>query len=45
MSHKAAFCLGECEIWRLSGLPVLLFRDEEAGSHTGGKQCAQWSQC
>lgn len=27
----------------LSGLPVLLFQDEEAGSQTGGKQCAEWS--
>lgn len=46
MSHKAAFCLGECEIWRLSGLPGLLCRDEEAGSHTGGKQGTQFqTQC
>lgn len=43
MSYNVAFCLGVQEIWvegGLSGLPVLLFQDEEAGSHTGGKQCA-----
>ncbi len=41
MSYNVAFCLGVQEIWvegGLSGLPVLLFQDEEAGSHTGGKQ-------
>lgn len=28
----------------LSGLPVLLFSDEEAGSRTRGKQCGEWSR-
>lgn len=31
MSHNAAFCLGERPIRRPSGLPALLFREEEAG--------------
>lgn len=44
MSHNAAFCLGERQIRRPSGLPVLLFTDEEAGSGTRGKQCTEWSQ-
>lgn len=46
MIHNVAFCLGVQEIWveqRPSGLPELLFPDEDAGSHTGGKQCAEWS--
>lgn len=47
MSYNVAFCLGVQQICiegGLSGLPVLLFQDEEAGSHTGGKQCAEWSR-
>lgn len=44
MSHNAAFCLGERQIRRPSGLPVLLFTDEEAGSRTRGQQCTEWSQ-
>lgn len=46
MSYNVAFCLGVQEIWvdgGLSGFPVLLFQDEEAGSHKGGKQC-EWSR-
>lgn len=46
MSYSVAFCLGIQEIWvewGISAPPVLLFQDEEAGSHTGGKQCAEWS--
>lgn len=44
MSPNAAFCLGERQIGRPSGLPVLLFTDEEAGSRTRGKQCTEWSR-